>query len=1438
MQNESFILKASTTRFFILLLVLLCSASLASAAQNISECANLTSANTEYVLNQSISGIQAGRSMCIDIQNTNITLDCAGYSINGANVTSTSAVYSNATKTTVRNCQIADYYTGVWFAGSNSNAFDNNITSLMKGGQGIFIGNPFVSTPTSGRAAFWSFDSNVSTNATGAVPDDSGNNNNGTLGGGNSSRMPIWGIGIVNGAYTFDGINDYIDFGNSSSLNQPSITISMWIYPNVDSDCDAQNNWRSILRTGTATWGTPNGYDIILEEDRSITWDVGTNSPSRLFSWGKSIQVKTWTHLAFTYNAATGAQKTYQNGMLIASKFSSGPALPGDATFVLSKGLNAVACPVGDGFLNGSLDQVYVYNYAFSESQIGALYSNSISSFNITRNNVSADSYGVRLLSSKNSYITNNSFRSANTSNISLVYMDSSSSPNVFLLNNLTANYWMNNLGSANTFNDSTMGNIYYFSNESGAWTVYNITDSNANNWADGGRSRPFSATTLGSRWAGSGSDWHPYTLVPGPPFGIDEFYLLPENTVRKNEVLNCTLRVSNDGNNSDVLFEWYKNGVNQSPLAGTYANLRPDVLTSITSVTSAYLSAGDVWYCKILAQFTPTNSSGWMASNNVTVTACMAFTTPNTEYDMTSDVYVNGSSCMDILASDVTLDCAGHKIIGNGTAGTSGVYANKSGTIIRNCVVEGFDKAIYLDQGSTNAQLRNNSLHTNTSLGYGVYSGGSHGISIINNTILSDNGISLLLLEGFSNSVEHNLINSSNYSAIYVAGFMQDFDLSYNIIGGNRSLGLDVIDLQTGIARNASVLGNIVYGGMIPCGNNYLIRDNYFIARDRVLETWCGSRNHVYINNTVIATAGMAYWWGDVAGGSTTTAPNITYINNTFNATGIAFYSPYPNSGGINLTGNRFISSTSYGLYLVGFGIPASGNSFYSGTSSPLYMVGARNNTFVNNTFSSNSALPLVDITATSYNNLFYWNNFTNATGFYARDLNGNNYYNNTNPLAFTNLANISIREGAPLSYVINATPTRSEGNLWYNVLNGNVQINGSAVSLYSPAFYIGSAGSGYPYNTANSAGKLSGTIADYAPLTPFYTNATTPAAISCFTVNDSNFSISCSGNLTNATKLRPGTYSLNITVNDTLGQIKSGIIVVRVFTPSSGGSNQRPLRASYQTRCPDNKLVVTVTTAESTVPGAAVKLFKSGLPLQLIAEQETDDNGNAYFTLDNAGDYEIDVSSLGYEPVDTIYFSYALCEAKPECNSDAACAADQYCSNGNCTIVLGSCGYADAHKWVSYECCADSDCAGYCQEHKCLQAQQNQTPPAPPQQNTTNQDAGNSLSAAQDAIAAAKAAGKDTSAAEADFAEAQAAYEAGNYELAKQLAEQAKILALNSKAAANATQPVTPSAGQQKGPDLGLLLLLLAIAGSIVIGGIILFFIFWRRRSRGLKD
>ena len=57
--------------------------------------------------------------------------------------------------------------------------------------------------------------------------DESGNGNDGTV---NGATLTIDRFGNANGAYSFDGVNDYIEVINSVSLNPDTqITMSAWV---------------------------------------------------------------------------------------------------------------------------------------------------------------------------------------------------------------------------------------------------------------------------------------------------------------------------------------------------------------------------------------------------------------------------------------------------------------------------------------------------------------------------------------------------------------------------------------------------------------------------------------------------------------------------------------------------------------------------------------------------------------------------------------------------------------------------------------------------------------------------------------------------------------------------------------------------------------------------------------------------------------------------------------------------------------------------------------------------------------------------------------------------------------------------------------------------------------------------------------------------------
>ncbi|NYZ77419.1 hypothetical protein H0O02_03840, partial [Candidatus Micrarchaeota archaeon] len=182
-------------------------------------------------------------------------------------------------------------------------------------------------------------------------------------------------------------------------------------------------------------------------------------------------------------------------------------------------------------------------------------------------------------------------------------------------------------------------------------------------------------------------------------------------------------------------------------------------------------------------------------------------------------------------------------------------------------------------------------------------------------------------------------------------------------------------------------------------------------------------------------------------------------------------------------------------------------------------------------------------------------------------------------------------------------------------------------------------------------------------------------------------------------------------------------------------------------------------------------------------------------------------------------------------ECTTNATCEDIEYCAmavgavGGNCEPVAGECGYAANHVWVVYECGSEAGCpscsSGFdCSAHVCAA-----TGAAPPgEEGITADEAQAALDAALAAINAAEAAGKDAGAARALYEQAQNEFAAGDYEAAKQHAEEALSMA-NAAQPLPEEQPEAPAAeelpaGQPSSFPWITALILLAIIGLVGIG------------------
>lgn len=194
--------------------------------------------------------------------------------------------------------------------------------------------------------------------------DDSGNGNNGTL-----TNSPTWTTGPnSNGALAMvKASNQYVSIGNVAALNITSaLSISVWV------NLAAVNSDQMFVTKDTDT-----GRSYVL----SYQYEGGTqqkfgfyiNGGTAVYASGAVPSTGTWYHVVGTYDPADsgGTLRIYRDGSLIATLTGAGTSINSNSTTVM---IGRRAYPSFEDNLDGTLDDVRIYNVKLTDSEVSALY--------------------------------------------------------------------------------------------------------------------------------------------------------------------------------------------------------------------------------------------------------------------------------------------------------------------------------------------------------------------------------------------------------------------------------------------------------------------------------------------------------------------------------------------------------------------------------------------------------------------------------------------------------------------------------------------------------------------------------------------------------------------------------------------------------------------------------------------------------------------------------------------------------------------------------------------------------------------------------------------------------------------------------------------------------------------------------------------------------
>ena len=205
------------------------------------------------------------------------------------------------------------------------------------------------------------FETSSSSVSVGGVRDYSSFVNNGTLGGGTAASAPVWNAsGKVGGAFTFDGVDDFINVGSAGNASG-DFTVAAWIKTGSDS------NFRFIAGDREAT-GSEKGWEAFVFTDDKFYIQGGNGVGSA--GGSSNVRDSAWHHVVG--GRQDSSWFAYVDGVLEGSSVGTSGSLSTSASTLIGK--TPSGNDVAGRRFNGSIDEVLIFNRSLSSQEISQLY--------------------------------------------------------------------------------------------------------------------------------------------------------------------------------------------------------------------------------------------------------------------------------------------------------------------------------------------------------------------------------------------------------------------------------------------------------------------------------------------------------------------------------------------------------------------------------------------------------------------------------------------------------------------------------------------------------------------------------------------------------------------------------------------------------------------------------------------------------------------------------------------------------------------------------------------------------------------------------------------------------------------------------------------------------------------------------------------------------
>jgi hypothetical protein len=235
-----------------------------------------------------------------------------------------------------------------------------NVPSIVPSVQptGIPSSTP-TSSPTTalenGLVAYYSF--------SGDANDETGNGNDGVVHGATLTEDRF---GNPNSAYSFDGSTSYIEVVDGTQFDfTNNMSVSIWINPKQEQAYAASVLSKSHASLSGSSWSfTQHGNN-----QRLYYFSYQQDVPDSLVSTGKLAAANQWSY--YTLIKQNTFLQAYLNGVYVNGNHGTSDIIKtnGDLSFLIGASYGG-----SDGYFNGTIDDICIYNRALTPEEVSTLY--------------------------------------------------------------------------------------------------------------------------------------------------------------------------------------------------------------------------------------------------------------------------------------------------------------------------------------------------------------------------------------------------------------------------------------------------------------------------------------------------------------------------------------------------------------------------------------------------------------------------------------------------------------------------------------------------------------------------------------------------------------------------------------------------------------------------------------------------------------------------------------------------------------------------------------------------------------------------------------------------------------------------------------------------------------------------------------------------------